>query len=51
MLKSRRGCKETARWFLKNNILDYMTKGFQAMEEDRTDFGTAPDLEPDAGEY
>jgi len=51
MLKSRRGCKETARWFLKNNILDYMTKGFQAMEEDRTDFGTAQDLEPDAGEY
>jgi hypothetical protein len=45
MLRTRDGCKAVSRWFLKNKILDYMTAGFEAMEEDRGEYGTAPYLE------
>jgi hypothetical protein len=45
MLRTRDGCKAVSRWFLKNKILDYMTAGFEAIEEDRGEYGTAPYLE------
>ena len=45
LLGTREGCKAASQWFLKNSVLPYLARANAAVTENRSGFGSAPELE------